>query len=60
MGCVPSYTNYNKRRLTLAYGERDQPEHIVWAYHYREEPRQNDRISDGLWKGSNKRVGSSS
>lgn len=44
-----------ERRLALAYGENDQPQHIVWAYHYREEPRQNDRISNGLWKGSNKR-----
>jgi len=45
--------NSFERRLVLAYGDDDNPQHIVWVYHYRHEPDLNKRINEGVWKGSN-------
>ncbi len=41
-----------QRRLALAYDDNSDPKHIVWAYHYREEPQSSRRIEDGIWRGS--------
>jgi gamma-glutamylcyclotransferase (GGCT)/AIG2-like uncharacterized protein YtfP len=46
-----------QRRLVLAFDNTDRtndPKHIAWAYHYREEPQSSQRIMDGIWRGSNK------
>jgi gamma-glutamylcyclotransferase (GGCT)/AIG2-like uncharacterized protein YtfP len=43
-----------ERRLVLAYNDNDQPEHIVWAYHYRSQPKGVAKIDDGIWKAQNK------
>jgi len=47
--------NQFEHRLTLAYDEFDQPQHVVWAYQYLEEPPWNSHINDGIWKDSSKK-----
>jgi gamma-glutamylcyclotransferase (GGCT)/AIG2-like uncharacterized protein YtfP len=48
--------NQFQRRLVLAYDENGNAKHIVWAYHYCEEPQGARRIEDGVWRGSNSGV----
>jgi len=42
-----------QRRLMYAYDENGDAKHIVWAYHYLEEPQGRRRIENGLWQDAN-------